>query len=82
LSVVDTSQVEQPSQIFLLHSEAFKKANHNTNAQLFDRSLTILWPAGIRHDKVLLFLSDAAAAYMVKAGKSIKLFYPKVVYVT
>jgi len=79
--IVGTLQIEGPSQIFLLHSEALEKANYSTIAQLFDRSLTILWPTGIRHDKVLLFLSDAAL-YMVKEGKSIKLFYTKDVHVT
>jgi hypothetical protein len=32
--------------------------------------MSILWPTGIKHDSVLLFLCDAAP-YMVKAAKSI-----------
>jgi len=79
--IVGILQIERPSQIVLLHSEDLEKANHSTIAQLFDRSLIILWPTDIHYDKVLLFLSDAAP-YMVKAGKSIKPFYPKVVHVT
>jgi len=40
--------------IFLLHSEELEKFN-------FDRSMNLLWPKGVQHDKVLLlFLSDAA----------------------
>ncbi|VVC30087.1 Hypothetical protein CINCED_3A020564 [Cinara cedri] len=35
----------------------------------------------VRHDDVLLFLSDAAS-YMVKSGNSIQVFYPKVIHVT
>jgi len=58
-----------------------EKANHSTIAQLFDRALSIAWPTGIRHDKVLLFLSDAAP-YMIKSGKYIKSFYPKVIHTT
>jgi len=67
--------------IFLLHSEQLEKCNHSTICQLFDGSMNLLWPNGIRHDKVLLFLSDAAP-YMVKAGEAIKLFYSKIIHVT
>jgi len=63
--IVGTLEIERPSQLFLLHSETLEKANHRMIAQLFDRALTILWPTGIRHDKVLLFLSDATP-YMIK----------------
>lgn len=79
--IVGTLEIDRPSQTFLLHSEALEKTNHSTIAQLFDRALSILWPTGIRHNKVLLFLSDAAP-YMIKSGKSIKSFYPKVVHIT
>jgi len=41
----------------------------------------LLWPEEVRYDDVLLFLSDAAP-YMVKSGKSIQVFYPKVIHVT
>lgn len=69
------------SMIFLLHSEQLEKCNHSTICQLFDKSMNLLWPNGIQHDKVLLFLSDAAP-YMVKAGEAIKLFYSKIIHVT
>jgi len=41
----------------------------------------LLWPDGVRHDDVLLFLTDAAP-YIVKAVKSIKAFYSRMVHVT
>jgi len=41
----------------------------------------LLWTEELRHDDVLLFLSDAEP-YMVKSGKSIKIFYPKSIHVT
>lgn len=41
----------------------------------------ILWPLGIKHDNVLLFLSDAAP-YMVKAGKVMQNLYSKMIHVT
>lgn len=43
--------------------------------------MNILWPGGIHHDNVLLFLSDAAP-YMVKAGEVLKSFYTKMIHVT
>jgi hypothetical protein len=41
----------------------------------------LLWPDGIRHDDVMLFVSDAAP-YMIKAGKSIEVLYSKMVHIT
>jgi len=64
--IVSTLEIEQSRQIFSLHFEALEKANHSIIAKLFDRERTILWLTGIRHDKVLLFLSDTAP-YMIKS---------------
>ncbi|XP_036322420.1 uncharacterized protein LOC118736432 [Rhagoletis pomonella] len=72
---------EEPCQTFLLTCEMIKKVNHTTICQLFDKSMTLLWPEGVRHDDVLLFVTDAAP-YMVKAGKSINSFYPKMIHLT
>lgn len=66
---------------FLLHVEEMEKANHTTIFKLFDKSMNILWPEGVRHDDVLLFLSDAAP-YMVKSGNAIKILYSKIIHVT
>lgn len=43
--------------------------------------MSILWPAGIQHDKVLFFLSDASP-YMVKSGEVLKSLYSKMIHVT
>jgi len=43
--------------------------------------MDLLWPQGIRHENVLLFLSDGAT-YMVKAGKVLTTFYPKMLHLT
>jgi hypothetical protein len=40
----------------------------------------LLWPEGMQHDD-LLFVTDTAP-YILKAGKSIKSFYTKLVFVT
>lgn len=55
--------------------------NFSTIVKLFDNSMFLLWPDGIQHNNVLLFLSDAAP-YMKKAGTAIKALYSKMVHVT
>lgn len=79
--MVGTLEEDKPGEIFLLAMDILEKVNHQTICQLFDKSLFLLWPQGIKHGNVLLFLTDAAP-YMVKAGKAIKAFYPKLVHVT
>ncbi|VVC24286.1 Hypothetical protein CINCED_3A019244 [Cinara cedri] len=69
-----------PGEIFLSNTEELEKANHQTSFKLFDKSMHLLWPQGVQHDKVLLFLSDAAP-YMVKSEKAIRAFYSKMVCV-
>jgi len=79
--IVGTLLVDEPGDIFLLTFEVLDKVNFSTIAKLFDASMFILWPDGIRHDDVLLFVSDAAP-YMTKAGTAIKALYSKMIHVT
>lgn len=79
--IVGTLEENNAGNIFLLNSDELEKANHSTISKLFDRSMSILWPAGIQHDNVLLFLSDAAP-YMVKSGEVLKSLYSKMIHVT
>ncbi|KAE9536846.1 hypothetical protein AGLY_006908 [Aphis glycines] len=58
--IIGTLEEHGPGQIFLLNVEELEKANHSTIFKLFDKSMNILWPDGVKHDDVLLFLSDAA----------------------
>lgn len=68
--------------MFLLNLEVLEKTNHSTIAKVLDKSLlSILWPQGIIHDNVLLFLSDAAP-YMVKSATSIQTYYSNMIHVT
>lgn len=78
--IIGTLEIDSPGKIFLLNSEVLDKANYATISRLFDKSLLILWPEGIRHENILLFLSDAAP-YMVKAGKTLKIFNPKMEHI-
>jgi hypothetical protein len=68
---IGTLEIDGPDEVFLLTSEV----NSSTG------SMFLLWPEGIRHDDVLLFVTNAAP-YILRAGKSIKSFYRKLVHVT
>ncbi|KAL4088664.1 hypothetical protein QTP88_023751 [Uroleucon formosanum] len=63
--IIGTLLKDRPGKIFLLNTEVLEKANFSTITKLFDSSMFLLWPDGVRHDDVL-FLSDAAP-YMKKA---------------
>lgn len=79
--IIGTLEEHGPGQIFLLNVEELEKANHSTIFKLFDKSMNILWPDGVKHDDVLLFLSDDAP-YMVKSASSIKTLYSKMIHTT
>lgn len=79
--IVGTLEVGSPDKIFLLNSEILEKVNHTSIAKLLDKSLHILWLQGIKHDNILLFLSDVAP-YMMKAGRGIKIMYSKMKHVS
>jgi len=79
--IISTLEENNYGKQFLLHVEELEKANHTTVFKLFDKSMNILWPEGVRHDDVLLFLSDTAP-YMVKSEDAIKNLYSKIIHVT
>ncbi|KAJ4428403.1 hypothetical protein ANN_24423 [Periplaneta americana] len=74
--IVGEMNEENSGDIFLLNCEVLEKANFSTIAKLFDKSMNYLWPSGVQHDSVLLFLTDAAP-HMVKAANSLKALYSK-----
>lgn len=41
----------------------------------------MLWPNVVKEEKILLLYTDAAA-YMLKAGNSLNVFYPNLIHVT
>lgn len=79
--IIGTLEIDSPGKSFLLNSEILDKSNHSTITKLFDKSMLIFWPGIEKHDSVLLFVSDTAP-YMVKAGKTIKVLYSKIVHIT
>ncbi|KAL4113266.1 hypothetical protein QTP88_016925 [Uroleucon formosanum] len=79
--IIGTLTIDEPGSIFLLNSEKLEKSNHSTIFKLFDQSLNLLWPQGVKYNEVLLFVTDAAP-YMIKAGKAIQNVYTKIIHVT
>lgn len=79
--VVGVLNADQPTTPFLLSSEVIEKVDSSTVAQVFTVALGVLWPNGICHRKVLLFLTDAAR-YMKKAADALKVLFPKMLHVT
>ena len=69
------------SKMFLLNTQELEKMNHNTSAMLFNDSMSILYPNGIKYENVLLFLTDAAS-YMIKAAEGIKITFGKITHLT
>jgi hypothetical protein len=57
--IIGTLEIGGPGEVFLLTIEVLESVNHSIICKLFDRSMFLLWPEGIRHD-VLLFVTDAA----------------------
>jgi len=74
--IMGTLQPQNPCNMFVIHTEYLDKVNHSTIFQLFDKAMHILWGNGVKHNDVVLFVSDAAL-YMKKSGDCIKALYPK-----
>lgn len=66
---------------FLIACKEMPAANHITVARLFNESMHILWPNGVKYDNVLILLSDAAP-YMKKAAEALSVSYPNMLHVT
>jgi hypothetical protein len=43
--------------------------------------MKMLWKDEVKRDRILLFVTDAAP-YMLKAGKGLKMLYPRMVHLT
>ena len=80
-TVIGRLDSSEPTTPYLLDCRIVERTNHATVAQAFCDALTILWPDGIKHDRVLLFVSDAAR-YMKKAAEGLKVLFPSMVYIT
>jgi hypothetical protein len=55
---------------FLLNMEFLKNQKSSTIVQTINNALNILWPEGVKYDKVLLLITDAASN-MKSAGQTL-----------
>lgn len=78
--VIGVLSPDAPGKTFLLTTEELSETNHTTIARLFIESIKLLGNSFDSED-ILLFLTDAAP-YMKKAGKSLRVLYPKMIHVT
>lgn len=79
IGVLDSAMKSTP---FLISVKELNKTNHCTIAQFINESLANFFlPNPIPYEKFLLLVTDAAA-YMVKAGVSMKVFYPNLIHCT
>lgn len=67
-----------PGKSYLISCKELVGTNYETICQFVNSALKIF--PGIEQ-KVLLFISDAGT-YMVKAAKTLKIFYPNVIHIT
>ncbi|XP_068898406.1 uncharacterized protein [Tenebrio molitor] len=72
---------DEPGKSYLLASKQLERTNHETIARFVNQSLEILWSTRVFAEKFLLFVTDGAP-YMIKSGRHLKVFYPKIVHVT
>lgn len=79
--IVGALRPDSSARPYLLSSDVLGHTNHHTIARFFSESLTLLWPTGVKHDNVLLLVTDAAA-YMIKAATGLKVLFPKMIHVT
>lgn len=77
--IIGTQEINSPGKIFLLNSEVSDKVSYATNptiSRLFDKSLIIYCGPKEMGVKIFCYIN------MVKAGKSLKIFYPKMEHIT
>lgn len=79
LIVGKMSEDELPTS-HLLACKQLEQTNHATIARFINTALLTLWPNG-NGEKVLSLVTDAAA-YMIKAGEHLKIFYPNMLHLT
>jgi hypothetical protein len=70
-----------PSKPMLISAQFLENVNYSTINQALNKACQILWPNGIKYEKVLLIVSDQATS-MVKAMNYAKVLYPKLNHVT
>jgi hypothetical protein len=71
-----------PTKGYVVSCKELSKTNSNSITRFVNESLTSFFlPNAVPTDKILLMISDAAA-YMIKAGTNLKIFYEKLIHCT
>lgn len=67
---------------FLLNLAELEATNNVTISQFISSSLNLLWPNGVKHENVLLMVTDAAC-YMKTSDKSLQQsLFPNLIHIT
>ncbi|VVC33355.1 Ribonuclease H-like domain [Cinara cedri] len=72
---------QNASKPFLISCKKLDKINHSTISRFVNDSLRILWSRGGNDEKVLILCSDAAP-YIIKAGKTLNVFFPNMIHIS
>ena len=62
--IVGKLDSENPAKPYLIYCKPLDQTNHSTVARFINDGLKVLWPNGVKEEKVLLLYTDAAA-YML-----------------
>ena len=80
--IIGMLKSEENGKSFLVNSvDLDGGVNHSIICTVVDDTIKMIWNGNFKREKFLLLVTDAAT-YMVKAGKSLKSFYPKLVHIT
>ncbi|XP_003738430.1 uncharacterized protein LOC100897181 [Galendromus occidentalis] len=79
--VIGALNKEAAGRPYLLNCEIVERTNAHTVARVFYKSVEDLWPNDVQHERVLVFVTDAAP-YMVAAANSLKVLFPNMIHVT
>lgn len=79
--IVGKLDEEKPQNSHLIYSREMEKTNANSVAYFVNSGLKLLYPNGVKDEKVLILYTDAAA-YMLAAGKLLKVFFQNLIHVT
>lgn len=82
--IVGKLSSEEAGRGHLILCKELEKTNHSTIARTVSEAINILWGSHAQQygeERLLAFVTDSAA-YMMKAGESLKVFYPKMIHLT
>lgn len=73
--ITETLNTGAPEKTDVLTIKVLEKTNYSMTEKMFD------YPIGIRHDNILLFVTNTAPC-MVKTGRTLQSLYSKIIHLT